>query len=512
VVKVLVDNNLSGSRYETEIREDYEEVLRLLAAGEANLLWTWENSRAQRNMEVFIQLRKILDRMGGFWAYDDRIYDMNDPDDRIAVTEDAVDAERESEKTRKRVRRGVADRAEDRLWAGPLSYGLRIVYDSRTGEADREIDPEQAPIAREIVERAIETGNLGVIVADLIERGVPCAREQRWRADHVRKLHEWSKDPERWAAFIESLSPEQQASVFDALALLREHSPSQVAQIMNKDEAASPFPGVWNVPKVRNIALNPALAGLRVFRGKIIGEGNWPTIITVQQHNEVMARLSDPARLSVRDGNRVRYLLSGILRCSICGKGTGPRKSGRPIYKCPVGHLTRDMARTDAFVEEVVLSRLESPDAVELFLIEQEATGLGSAMKEARELRARLAGFTDKAADGGLSPDGLERIEAKLLPKIEAAEARAQQARIAPVLAPVLGPQAREVWSTLPIEQKREVLRAIVRPSLLPARRSGGVGLDTEAIAFTWLGVPASVPDRVKPKQARAEDAAAAAA
>ncbi|WP_442874760.1 recombinase family protein [Amycolatopsis sp. NBC_00345] len=47
VVKVLVDNNLSGSRYETEIRADYEEVLRLLAVGEVNLLWTWENSRAQ---------------------------------------------------------------------------------------------------------------------------------------------------------------------------------------------------------------------------------------------------------------------------------------------------------------------------------------------------------------------------------------------------------------------------------------------------------------------------------
>ncbi|WP_328611792.1 recombinase family protein [Amycolatopsis sp. NBC_00345] len=325
----------------------------------------------------------------------------------------------------------------------------------------------------------------------------------------MRKLHDWSGDPVRWATFVESLSPDQREATYDALALLREHSPSQVAQIMNEREAANPLPGEWNTSKVRNIAINPALAGLRVFRGEVIGEGKWPAIITVKEHEQVVAKLGDPARRMIRDGNRVRYMLSGILRCDVCDKGTGPRKPGGTlIYRCPNGHVERDMAMTDAFVEEVVLSRLEAPDAAELFLVEQEATDVGSAMKEARELRARLDGFTDKAADGDLSPERLARIEAKLGPKIEAAEARARQVRITPVLAPMIGPQARAVWSTLPIEQKREVLRAVVQPRLLRSRR--GAGFDTDAIAFTWLGAPAAVPDRTTAGRVKVKKAAAA--
>ncbi|MBE1577929.1 DNA invertase Pin-like site-specific DNA recombinase [Amycolatopsis roodepoortensis] len=188
VVAVLVDNNLSGSRYATEERQDYNEALRLLSTGQANTLWTWENSRAQRNLSVFAKLRDILEKVGGYWAYDDRIYDMNDPDDRIDTAEDAVDAERESEKIRKRTRRGVEARAMEGLWAGPLGYGYRIVYDQRTGEAHREVDPETAPFAEAIVDRLIEEPNASVLARELIEAGVPCARGHVWRADHVKKL------------------------------------------------------------------------------------------------------------------------------------------------------------------------------------------------------------------------------------------------------------------------------------------------------------------------------------
>src|SRR5947199_7439451 len=65
VVAVLVDNDLSASRYATEARSDYEEALRLLATGAANCLWTWENSRAQRELDVFVRLREILVDVGG---------------------------------------------------------------------------------------------------------------------------------------------------------------------------------------------------------------------------------------------------------------------------------------------------------------------------------------------------------------------------------------------------------------------------------------------------------------
>jgi site-specific DNA recombinase len=107
VVPVLIDNDMSASRYATHERGDYAEALRLLMTGAANLLWTWESSRATRKLDVFVELRRILVDMGGYWAYDGRIHDMNEPDDRIATAEDAVESEKESERLRKRVWRGV---------------------------------------------------------------------------------------------------------------------------------------------------------------------------------------------------------------------------------------------------------------------------------------------------------------------------------------------------------------------------------------------------------------------
>ena len=56
---VFCDNNLSASTYATEVREDYERALDERRSGRANLLWTFDPSRAQRDLEVYVKLRRI---------------------------------------------------------------------------------------------------------------------------------------------------------------------------------------------------------------------------------------------------------------------------------------------------------------------------------------------------------------------------------------------------------------------------------------------------------------------
>ncbi|WP_158684413.1 recombinase family protein [Amycolatopsis orientalis] len=494
IVAVLVDNDLSASRYATETRDDYEEALRLLATGAANCLWTWENSRAQRELDVFVRLRKILVKVGGYWAYDDRVYDMNDPDDRIATAEDAVDAERESEKLRKRVLRGVRDRAASGLWAGPLSYGYRILYDQNTGEALREIDETTCEFARAIVRTLIETRNESALARELEEHGVPCARATQWRADHVKKLYALSLDAEGWAKFIASLTPEQVDSAYEALVRLRTESASQVAKDLNKGQWAHPLPGKWSAGKVRNIGLNPALAGLRVFQGKVVGKGTWDEIITEEEHYNVVAALGNPNRENVKDGDRVKYLLTGIMLCGKCDTGVSTsRRKGKMTYRCNKGHVVRNMAKADSVVVERVLRRLSSDESQELFRYEGQAKELTEAVQLAQDLRARLDGFTDKASEGELSPERLARIEQKLLPRIRDAEARARQLGVAPAVAKLVGPDAAAVWETLSVRQKREVIRALVRPRLLPTT-GGAAPFNPDHIRMSWLGKPAQIP------------------
>jgi site-specific DNA recombinase len=501
VVAVLRDNNLSASRYATAERPDYAEALRLLSIRKANLLWTWENSRAQRELDVFVQLRRILIDIGGFWAYDERVWDMNNPDDRISTAEDAVEAEKESERLRKRVMRGKNTRALDGLWHGPKSWGLRKVWDQRTGECIAlEPDEVEAPAAEEMCTRVLAGEAETVIAEDYNDRAILPPQAMQWRTCHVVKVHELSMDPVGWAELTRSLTEEQLDSACRIVTMMgaMEH-PQQIVRVLNRSDAAHVFPGRWTPGKVRSAVLNPMLAGLKVHRGTIIGEGKWPKIIEPDDYYRLVAKLGDPLRQKVKDGTRIRNLLTGIALCGKCGgrirmaRRKTKTMGSNPYYVCNKGCRARAKEVTEAFVVETLLARLEDPNAVELFRLEVKTDALSEAMNKARDLRARLQGFIDQAVAGNLSPEALAQVEQKLTVEIEAAERQITTLGVSSVVSPVAGPQARETWASLRLEQQRAVLRAVLRVRLLPARKGRGP-FDPATVQITWLTAPAEVP------------------
>lgn len=495
VVVVLIDNDMSASRYGRKERPEYKEALRVLAMGEANLLWTWENSRAIRMLDTFVELRRLLIDVHGYWAYDDRIYDMDDPDDRIDTAEDAVDSEKESEKLRKRVRRGVKSRALDGEYHGKIWFGHMKSYHDRTGAVTIVPHPEQAPLVVEAVTKLLSgEGSEGGIARDFNDRGIPCPNGDAWMSVHVVKLYGIAQDAGAWAELTSGLTPEQFQSALQVLAWIKDEneSPSFIARRLNDGEYPHVFPGKWCNAKVRGVVLNPALAGLRKHQGKIIGKANWDGIITPEQHYQLVAKLSVTEGKPNKDGERIKYLLSGCLLCSQCNEGTRGSEAG---YRCPVGHMSRKRTEVDAYVVEAVLCRLERSDAAELFLIEvDEDKEIQEAKAEAKKLRARLDAFTMKAAEGRLSAERLAQLEEKLQPQIDAAEAKARKILVRPVLKEVVGPQAREAWARLNLRQKREVLRAVVRPRLLRVGR-GRTTFDSKGIELNWVSYQAHVPE-----------------
>ena len=81
----------------------------------------------------------------------------------------------------------------------------------------------------------------------------------------------------------------------------------------------------------------------------------------------------------------------------------------------------------------------------------------------------------------------------KLVPQIEAAEEHVRQIGVSPVVAELLGADARTVWAGLSLSQQREVLRAVVTPRLLPTR-GGRAPFNPNDITLTWLGTQAAIP------------------
>ena len=65
---------------------------------------------------------------------------------------------------------------------------------------------------------------------------------------------------------------------------------------------------------LRRALLNPALAGLRVHQGEVVGKGIWQPIITQEQHRQLVARSKRMTALygfNSQPGPEPKYLLPG---------------------------------------------------------------------------------------------------------------------------------------------------------------------------------------------------------
>jgi DNA invertase Pin-like site-specific DNA recombinase len=482
------DNDISASLYSDRERPEYERALDALRSGRANLLWTFESGRAQKDIEVYARLRRLLIEVGGFWAYGGRIYDMTDPNDRKATLRDAVEAEGSSDVLSMHVRRGLRLRAKEGLWAGTTPYGYRREFDQRTGKAlGQFIDEEQKKVVREIVDKLLSCTPLTAIANGLNERGVPPSQPYSWSYRLVLEVGEAHRSASEWQALLSRTTEAGGAIAAQIVDTLREGvAAREIAKDLNRRGVPYLFPAKWNAVKVRGIALSPAAAGLRQHQGKIIGKGQWDPIITEEERTRLLAWLRSDKRRTNRDGTRVKHWWSGIARCGVCDEPLIRRTSHKlPRYTCRSrsGCVSRVQVKLDAYLTEQALRVLERTDAAQLFRIDHDASDSFAAQAEAQALRAELEGWRQDARSGKVSRESFVEIEPGLLERIAKANERAKKASLPPVLVDVIGPGARQTFLALGVAEQRAILRAIMRPRIHRAktRRFDGT-LETETI------------------------------
>lgn len=425
VVEVLTDNDVSASRYAKARRTAWPQVEERIAAGKVDMIVTWEASRAQRDLAAYTTLRTLCRTHGVRWSYDGKIYDMTDPDDSRRSAQDAVDAEYESERTAKRVRRAMRANADAGRPHGRLLWGYRRRYDASTRElVAQEPDPEVAPIIREMAARFLSGESARAIANDLNIRQVPTPRQGR-----------------------------------------------------------------WDLSRVRRVLVNPHYAALRVHNGQVVGQAAWPPILDRETHDRLVARFEDPSRRTMRD-NPTANLLTGVARCGLCGGPMGYAKDRRHrrTYVCKRElHLTRDGAALDAHVTAAVLERLARPDAQEATSPTARPPEAAAALDEATELRRRLDDAVAEFTAGRLSASTLARVEADILPRIDAASRAARVAGMPTAVADVVGAtDPGAAWDTLSVEQRRAVVRALLTVTVMPTR-PGVRTFNPGAIRLEWI-------------------------
>ncbi|GAB3467041.1 recombinase family protein [Actinophytocola sediminis] len=498
-VGTFCDNDMSASLYATEERPEYEKALDMLRQGRANLLWTFDPSRAQRDLALYVRLRQVCIETGAFWAYGGRVYDMTKAADRKATARDAVEAEGDSDKISEHSRRGKRKRAKLGLWTGPVPYGYQRRYDPGTGEVlDQVIVSEQAAVIRRIVGWVLDGKALTWIARELNKESVPCARDRRWNARLVTRLVEEHSRDKNWNRLLARLAEDaRELAVIVVERVANGEAPKAIARDLNRSDVPYLFRSLWNEVKVRNIALSESAAGLVVLNGKVVGKGKWEQIISDDERLRLAARLRDPSRRQNKDGVRVRYWWSGIATCGECdGPLARKTQNGKSRYVCREKWCVgRTQTKLDAYLTEQALRLLERTDAAKLFRIEEDSSGAYTAFQEAERLRAELAAWKVDAAAGRVSRESFLDIEPGLLDRIKKAEKRAEQIKLPPQLMDVIGPNARRAFLSLDVTAQRDILRTIMRPRIYKTVRRGKGVFDTSTIDPGFRYGPSSQDD-----------------
>ena len=68
VVRIFTDNDRSASRYATKTRPEHVKLIKFIESGGADVLVTWESSRAQRDLDAYTKLRSLCERHGILWS------------------------------------------------------------------------------------------------------------------------------------------------------------------------------------------------------------------------------------------------------------------------------------------------------------------------------------------------------------------------------------------------------------------------------------------------------------
>lgn len=442
VVEVYRDDDISASTIATAERPAFGQMMSDAREGRFDVILAYSNSRLTRRpleLEGLIQHHE---------RYGTQFRTVVSGDDNLATADGrmvarikaSVDAG-EAERTAERVRRKMRQLAEDGRYVGRRPFGWDF---TGAGVTQRlVVNDAEAAVVRECVDRVLAGDALWKIVRDLNARGVPTSTGGPWATQVLRRMLL------RWMN-----------------AGLRQHQPRRRGK------------------PVGPVALYP---------------GQWEPIIDRETHERVVALLTDPGRRKNNRGTEVKYLLTSLAFCGVCGghvvgtaEFTYTLANGRErhyphAYKCPAAGchgVQRRMADVDDLVERVVLGVLER-DGVRL--LGGDPAAAEAARARIGGLEAKLALAADQFADDAITADQLARITERVRPQLDAERSRLTRSQPSGTLGEYAGPGVRDAWERADVETRRAVIRATgVRVTILQVGPGNGRQFDPESVTIEW--------------------------
>ena len=240
--------------------------------------------------------------------------------------------------------------------------------------------------------------------------------------------------------------------------------------------------------------LNPRITGLSVYRGEVVGQGQWEPLVPEETWRAVRGILEDPSRKPPRG---VRTLLGGLALCPCGNVVTGmPSHTGHRVYRCsapsrdrswPGAHVARQAEPVETFVEKLVVGRLSRADAADLVAVPESGPDVVALREEAAAIRRNLEEMAADRALGLITRPQMLAATGRANVRLDEIGGELEHAARENVLAPLVAAQnAAELWETLDISRRRAVIKTLMAVTLHSPRRGTRRPFDPATVAITW--------------------------
>lgn len=460
-VEAYIDNDISA--YNGDHRPGYDRLRADLDAGLISRLWTPEQSRLERNEVRWFDLAARLTAAGISELHTSRegIIRVGDVVSGIK----AVLGAHEVKQMKARVNARLADIAAKGEPPGSKPFGY-VHGTNERGERTYLIVPAQAEAIRWAADRVLAGWSLSRIKSGLLVHG-----------------------PHR-------------VKVRDA--------DGNIVMDGNGDPVTRPT--ALRAGSVRSMVTNPTVAGYRVHRGQVVGEGNWEAILARDVWEACRSKLSAPREVDRADGKtypvtvshtgftgRKYTLTGGLARCGVCGAALvgsvkqlkGGRRPDRPYLLC---HPTTGgkacvgimLPEVEDYVVDRLFAELDKPEFLDSIVADDHVERRGEivdALAAVEAQRAELA--TMWGTPGSLTTAEWQAARAAL--NATERQLRTELAEKAPPPQVADIGRVRATWPLLDLGEQREFLRLFIDRVVIKRAQPGRKGFDAGRVAITWL-------------------------
>jgi site-specific DNA recombinase len=277
--------------------------------------------------------------------------------------------------------------------------------------------------------------------------------------------------------------------------LLSGRSMSSIIREWNAAGVATVRGNKWIPTTFRRLFTNPRYAALCEYKGKVVGPGDWPAILSPEDHAGLVAVFKDKSKGFKGVSWERKWIGTHRYLCGSCGAKMEHYVSKQAhAYRCSAHrHLARQQPAVDELVEQVALRFLcDEQKVAALLAAANKSAGVVDA-NELRSRRARLQAQKDELAtlftDGILDGPSVRREAAKLSDKIAALDsALAEVARRSP-LAELMSEGVAQVekrWAEASPDIKGKVIDELFTVVIKPLPVRGGRGFKPEYVDFVW--------------------------